>query len=39
MTMSTVNIEFASRAFVIEEGMLVLYKLPAAGTGPRPEKS
>jgi hypothetical protein len=29
--MSTLNIEFASRAFVIEEGMLVLYKLPAAG--------
>jgi hypothetical protein len=29
--MRTVKIEFASRAFVIEEGMLVIYDIPAAG--------
>ena len=29
--MNTVKIEFASRSFVIEEAMLVLYRLPAAG--------
>jgi hypothetical protein len=29
--MNTVKIEFASRSFVIEEAMLVLYNIPAAG--------
>jgi len=29
--MNTVNIEFASRSFVIEEAALVLYNIPAAG--------